>query len=489
MTARKRLDPAPRHALDFEARAAILRTPVRRLPVRAMLLLASAALCFSSALRAQQDTSAAQSTLQMVTPPNSPGPPVTITLQDALERAAKNSPQFQAAVTAARLAHEDRVQARAAMLPAVTATTQYLNSQGDGISPVGRFVTNDGIHVYRAWGVVHENMPASFFISAGPRSAAYAEALAKSNQEIARRGLVMTVTNTYYALVVAERKYATAEQGRENARRLLSISQELERGGEVAQADVIRFQLQDNQTQQVLRDAEAAMSTARLDLTVLLFPNLNQDFTVVDDLGTPPALPSFAEVETLARNHNPDVQAALAAMRQANLSVATARTAFLPSLSIDFDYGIEANAFALYSDNTTRPGIRQPNLGYFATYALNVPVFDWGALRSKLHQAKDQRALARVNLSFAERQTLARLYSYYNEAQAAWAGLDTLRNSAQLATRNLQLVTLQYKAGEVTVPSVLDAETSLTLARNNYADGQARYRAALASLQTLTGSF
>ncbi|HEV2501214.1 MAG TPA: TolC family protein, partial [Terriglobia bacterium] len=143
----------------------------------------------------------------------------------------------------------------------------------------------------------------------------------------------------------------------------------------------------------------------------------------------------------------------------------------------------------LYSDNTTRPGIRQPNLGYFATYALNVPVFDWGSLRSKLHQAKDQRALACVNLSFAERQTLALLYSYYNEAQAAWGGLDTLRNSAQLATRNLQLVTLQYKAGEVMVPSVLDAETALTQARNAYADGQARYRAALASLQTITGSF
>ncbi|MGH9342308.1 MAG: TolC family protein, partial [Terriglobia bacterium] len=474
----------------FELCPAKVRTSGRRASVLlCAVLLVAAPFCLSSALAAQQEPSMTQSTLQMAAPPNSSGPPVTITLQDALERASKNNPQFQAAVTAVNIAHEDRVQARAAMLPAVTASAQYLNTQGDGISPVGRFVTNDGIHVYRAWGIVHENMPANFFISAGPRSAAYAEALAKANQEIARRGLVMTVTNTYYALVVAERKYATAEQGLTNAQRLLSISQNLERGGEVAQADVIRFKIEDNSAQQALRDAEAAMSTARLDLSVLLFPNLNQDFTVVDDLETPPALPSFAEVETVARNHNADVQAALAAMRQANLSVATARTAFLPSLSIDFDYGIEANAFALYSENTTRPGIRQPNLGYFATYALNVPVFDWGALRSKLRQAHDQRALARVNLSFAERQTLARLYSYYNEAQAAWSGLDTLRNSAQLATRNLQLVTLQYKAGEVTVPSVLDAETSLTLARNAYADGQARYRAALASLQTITGSF
>lgn len=453
-----------------------------------VMSLIALALCLPSALSAQQNP-AAQSTVQMAAPPNTSGPPITITLQDAIQRAAKNSPQFQAAVTAVRMARENRVQARAAMLPSLTASTQYLNDEGNGISPVGRFVTQDGIHVYRAWGVVHEDMPASFFISAGPRGAAYAEAIAKADQEVARRGLAATVTNTYYALVVADRKYATAEQGLDNANRLLSISQDLERGGEVAQADVIRFQIEANTAQQALRDAEAAMSATRLDLSVLLFPNLNQDFTVVDDLGTPPALPSFAEVEMLARNRNPDVEAALAALRQANLSVATARTAFLPSITLDLDYGIEANAFALYSDNTTKPGVRQPNLGYFATYAVNVPVFDWGSLRSKLHQAEDQRELARVNLSFTQRQTLAKLYSYYNDALAASSGLDTLRNSAELAARNLQLVTLQYKAGEVTVPSVLDAETSLTQARNALADGQARYRSALASLQTITGSF
>src|SRR5579875_1310068 len=82
--------------------------------------------------------------------PSPSGPPITLTLQDALKRAEKYSPQFQAAVTAAKLAREDQVQARAAMLPSISYTTQYLNTQGNGISPVGRFVTNDGVHVYRA---------------------------------------------------------------------------------------------------------------------------------------------------------------------------------------------------------------------------------------------------------------------------------------------------------------------------------------------------
>ena len=423
-------------------------------------------------------------------PPGQGGPPLTITLQDAVQRAQKNSPQFQAAVTAARAAHEGRVQARAAMLPSLDATTQYLNTQGNGISPVGRYVTNNGVHVYRAWAVVHQDMPGNFFIDAGPRSAKYQEALARANEEIERRGLALTVASDYYALIVAQRNYATAQSSLESAGQFLAISQQLEQGGEVAHTDVIRFQLAYNQQLQALQDAEAAMSDARLNLAVLLFPHFEENFTLVDDLDTPPPLPVFGEAMSLARSNNPEIRAALASYNQSKLGVSVARAAFLPSISLDFDYGIEANSFGLYSTvNTSAPGIRQPNLGYFATYSINLPVWDWGSRLSKLRQAKDQAQLDRLDLTFAQKNLLAKLYSYYNGAATAWNQLESLRQSEQLAANNLQLVTMQYKAGEVTVLDVLDAETSVTSTRQAYASGELRYRTTLSTLQTLTGSF
>ncbi|MGH9444274.1 MAG: TolC family protein [Terriglobia bacterium] len=466
----------------------IINRPAVCLTVLVLLRLAAGA---QAASKPQNSLPEPQASSNMAGPPRVAGPPLTLTLQDALQRAQKNSPIFQAAATNLKLAQEGRVQARAAMLPSLGDTTQYLNSQGNGISPVGRFVTNDGIHVYREWAVVRESMPGAFFIDAGPRTAAYQVALTRANEEIAQRGLAVTVTIDYYALVVAQREYATAQLGLANARRFLQISEALERGGEVAHTDVIRFQLQFNQQQEALQNVRLAMSTARLNLAVLLFPSLNENFTVVDDLDMPPALPPFHEVEILARTNNPQIRAAMAAYRQAGLNVSVARAAFYPSLSVDFDYGIEANAFALDSVNTDTPGdrIRQPNLGYFVTYSLNLPVFDWGSRLSKLRQAHDLRNLAHVNLTFAQRQVLGHLYSFYNDAQVAQDQLQTLRNSAHLAARNLQLVTMSYKAGESTELQVLDAVNSLSLARNAYATGEARYRNALATLQTLTGSF
>jgi outer membrane protein len=58
-----------------------------------------------------------------------------------------------------------------------------------------------------------------------------------------------------------------------------------------------------------------------------------------------------------------------------------------------------------------------------------------------------------------------------------------------VAADSVRLNTLRYKSGDATVLDVLNAQNTLTQARDSYAAGLARYRVALANLQTLTGSF
>ena len=93
--------------------------------------------------------------------------------------------------------------------------------------------------------------------------------------------------------------------------------------------------------------------------------------------------------------------------------MSVARSAFLPSLSFDYFYGIDANQFAVYNRN------HQRNLGSAAQAQLNIPVWNWGATRSKLRQAELHLQQAKVDLSFTQRQLLANLNSFYREAEVA----------------------------------------------------------------------
>ncbi len=94
----------------------------------------------------------AQTFVERQASPNvSQAAPQTLTLKDALELAQKNDPAYLSALNDAAIAQEDRAQARAAILPTFGARSEYLGTEGNGKLPASRFVTNDGVHVYRDW--------------------------------------------------------------------------------------------------------------------------------------------------------------------------------------------------------------------------------------------------------------------------------------------------------------------------------------------------
>jgi len=213
------------------------------------------------------------------------GAPAVITLQDALVRARANDSTLGAAIADAQSAHEDRTQARAAMLPSVSFTTQYLGNQPTpgNVNPNGRFVSLDGVNMYRVWGVMHQELSANTITMAPFHKADAAEAAARAKLDVAQLGLAVTVTRNYYALVTAERKYATAQEAAQQAQRFLDISQQQQRLGQVAQADVVKAEISFQQQQQSYQESMLAMANARLMLGVMLFPSLDQNFSVVDE--------------------------------------------------------------------------------------------------------------------------------------------------------------------------------------------------------------
>jgi len=413
--------------------------------------------------------------------------PVTITLQDALARARANEPQYRTALTNYGVARQNTVQSRAALLPNVNYNAQYLYTQGDGAGNP-RYIANNGVHEYVSQGVVHQTL--SLQNAAEYRLARAQEALAKANAEIATRGLVVTVTRAYYGFVVAQRKYSTAQRAAAEAEHFFDVTQKLEHGGEVAHSDTIKAQLQQQQQQRALQDAQLEMDRSRMELAVIIFPNFNENFSAIDDLENLQPLPSFQEAEAQAGKQNPRLAAALASLRAANQEVAVAWNSFLPSLGFDYFYGIDANQFATKGiDDSVFPHRRVDNLGYSVAATLDIPIWNWGAGRSKVKSAHLQRDQAKLELSFAQRKMVADLKTFYSEAQTGRSELESLRQSVDLAAESLRLTTLRYQAGEATVLEVVDAQNTLTLAQNALGDGQIRYRVAVANLQTLTGTF
>jgi outer membrane protein TolC len=417
-----------------------------------------------------------------------PAPPADapLTLQAVLDQARANSQQFRSAQLASNLAAEDKKQARAALLPAVNGFSQYIYTQPNG-TPSGVFVPNDGPNVYAMWLNVHGDV-FSLAKWSEYRSAAAAEAVARARADVAGRGLVATIVQNFYGLVAAQRKLASAQQGLREAQQFLDITQKQESGGEVAHSDVIKAQIQVSQRIRDAQEAELALLKSRLGLSVLVFPDFRDTFSVVDDLQTITPLLPLADLKATAVANSADVRVAEASVQQETIGVGVARGGVLPSLSFDYWYGINANEFATHSAPTPENPAGVNLLGSAAQIQLNVPLWTWGAAQSKMKQAQLRVQAAKSDLTLAQRQLQANISTFHREAEIARDQVASLRESLDLSTESLRLTLLRYQAGEVSVLEVVDAQTTLIQARNANDDGLVRYRVALAALQTLTGT-
>jgi len=417
------------------------------------------------------------------------GAPMRLTLQQALDLARKNSTQFNAAVTNAGLARQDKRQAFAALLPSVNYDNSAIYTQGVG--PVATaatgvpviFIANNAVHEYVSQANVHEAIDVAAI--ANFRKVAAAAAVAKAQAEIASRGLVVTVVQGYYMVAASQQKLETAKRNAQEGERFFKITQDLEHGGEVAHADVIKAELQSRERQRQLQEAQLGWLNARLDFSVLIFRDFNDNFEVAEDLHAAVPLPTLPEVQERAARDNPDVRAALEAVKESNHDVFGTRAGYLPSLTFDYFYGIDATRFAVNSVGLN--GQKFSNLGSSAVASLNIPIWNWGTTQSRVKQAELRRDQAKRELSLAQRKLLAEIRSLYAEAETALSEQEGLSRSAQLAEESLRLVTLRYKNGESTVLEVVDAQTTFAQANAAYQDGAVRYRVSLANLQTLTG--
>jgi outer membrane protein TolC len=407
--------------------------------------------------------------------------PIALTLETALGRARQFSQQFLTAGLTAQIAHEDTVQAKAALLPTAEWFHQIIYTQPNG-TDTGVFVANNGTHVYANQAIVHGEIwnPGKL---ADYRRATAAELVARARADVAARGLVAVVVQSYYGVLVAQRKLANAEQSLTEASDFLDITRKQEQGGEAARADVVKAQIQYEQRRLDVQNAQLDLDKARIALGVTMFPSYDQRFTLADDFERMTALPPFPDIQARANNNNPEIRAAQATVTQQGFEITSARAAFYPTLSFDYFYGLDANQYAIHNS----AGYNQ--IGSVAQAQLTVPIWNWGATRSRVRQAEFRLQQARTDLTFTQRQMAANLSSFYAEAGIAGQQLDTLRRMVTLAEDSLRLTRLRYQAGEATAQEVVDAQTTLAGARNGLADGLLRYRVAIANLQTLTGAF
>jgi len=407
-----------------------------------------------------------------------------ITLDEALRLADAQASLYQTARLNEQIAAEDVKQAQAAFLPKVSAPLGYIYTTPALGLPPGTprepsFIANNAVSEYEALA----NVSGDFDV-AGKLRATLAKnrallAAAHAGTEVARRALAQGVIEAYYGLALATAERAAAEGNLAAAQEFERITALLLSGGEVAPVDLTRAQLQTLGRRDELAKARANEEVAAGSLRVLVGYDFTRPISTIDLALSLPSDTDYQQFKVDDVTRRPEFTQLDQQFRAAIQEIKIARADRLPSLSYSINGGFD-------TDSLSGPRLKE-HTGVSAAISLNIPIFDWGATRSRERQARLRVQVAENERTMAERGFTQEFYAARAQAANAAARIALAREGVIKAQDNLNASIARYRAGEAQIIEVTDAQTTLVTQRSALLQAIFDYQIALSKLRQATG--
>jgi outer membrane protein TolC len=405
-----------------------------------------------------------------------------LTLDQAVRLALTQASAFEAARYTELIAAEDVKQARIAFLPRITVPSTFVyNSPTLGPISTDRFsfISANAVTEYQSLASATGEIDIVGRLRAGlRRSVALLEA-ARAGTEVARRTLIQGVDDAYFGLALSNAKRRAAELTLAAAEDFARVTELMLNAGEVAEVDLIRARLQVASRRDELEQSRATEEATAGSLRVLVGYDFSTPIEVVD-LAT--ALPDAVEINRFASTEisaRPEFAQLDAERRAAEQEARAARAERLPQLSYSINGGFDSDSL--------HPDPLHDHTGVLATVSINVPIFDWGASRSREQQAQLRMKSFESERELAMRSFTQQFYAARTQALAAVSRYQFLSQSVGQAERNVQASIARYRSGEAPIIEVTDSQSTLAAQRAALYQAMFDYQQAHARLIQLTG--
>jgi outer membrane protein TolC len=295
------------------------------------------------------------------------------------------------------------------------------------------------------------------------------------------RTVIYQVEQAYYRLLNSMGQEDAARASLSNAQAVEQAAEERLKNGLATLPDVLEARSATAQAEYDLQAVLGAEQNARGDLATAVGTSATVVIQVkpLDQVPTPESIDDTVDQAiNRALDKRPDLMQQVAEIRSANGRVKEARAAYYPALSLN----VSPTAPALYGIQSPYPWSHTADLAGEISFKLQWTVFDGGARKNKLAQA-------RANVHAAEAQANVTSNQIADEVWTAYSNLNTAFRQRQSALALLEAASQSYNAAlesyNYGVRNLLDVTAAQrTLAQARSADVLARTQV-LASLEEL----
>ena len=395
-----------------------------------------------------------------------------ITLDEAIEIAMRRSPTLSQARTNIESAEHTKLSAVGSLLPSLNLSYGYSNASTGRIDPTGQGIVSTSYttqltgsyNLFDGWRRFSDLKGANLGIEES--NARYRET---------EYQVVQQVKQAYFNAVAA-RDLVDVEERRvqRQSDQLDFVQQQLDLG-RATRSDLLRSQVDLNNAQLALLNAENGQRTTTFRLTEVVGSESRVGPVAEATLVAQPLPFSRNQLFGIADQSAPSLVTAAAATEAAEAAVSSARSSYLPNLSFSGGWA--------WANTDFPPQNRSWSFSLRGSY----PLFNGFQRETTVYRAKAQQDIAVQQERAARLNLSSELDAAYSTAQSAQAGIALAEQNVDLSEESLRVVQERYRLGLATILELQDAQITLTQAEVDLVSRRFDYQLALAAIEALLG--
>jgi cobalt-zinc-cadmium efflux system outer membrane protein len=305
-------------------------------------------------------------------------------------------------------------------------------------------------------------------------SAGFGTQSAEANFEDAVRLLGFTLKDTYYRVLVAQRRLALAEENRDRFARILDVNTIRFKKGYIAEVDLIRIRLQVVDFQSQVIEAIQEGESARGDLRQLLRLSPVTKLELTTEMDYRRVDPDMGKLRTVALDVRPDIRGRRATLSQREADLRLAKAYRYPDVTIGAGYAVQ--------------GPRGPDNPQMGILNLGVPLPLFNRNQGGIVQAE-------VGLQSAQADLDRTVNQVENQVEVAYRNLLQSRRLVEAylagvlddARSTFTIVERAYERGGATILDLLDAARTSRTIQQNFIEALFSYQHNLFQLESSVG--
>ena len=401
-------------------------------------------------------------------------------LATAKKIAVSGSPSLRAVQDRIEQARQQVRQKQAAWLPSLDATTSLTRTE----DAANATLSGDG-DTYDAALTATLTLFDGFNRSYNLKSARYGKTASVEAEKDARRLLIFSVAQSYYALQSATENIAIAQSDKDyNAGQLLE-AEARHNVGAGSLSDVLNFRIKVNTAASSLMNAKKTYAVTLTGLAALMgvdekdFP---KDFTLapLETTGPWDSAPLVTEdLVTEALALRPDLGQNDAALKQADTAVGIARSGYYPTVNLKGAFSGSREDNARYEGD---------DFGSSIGVTVQMNLFAGGDTRAKVTEAEAARREALHSLEDLKLTVRKEVREAVEEIDTAHRQVKLQEETVALTRRSRELVEEEYRAGKTSVVKLNEAQNTLVSAEGGLVDARVSLFTAWEKIRSVTGT-